>query len=162
MQGTRVASQGVLPTVADRNMVIAGVADFTGDTRPDILWHNNKTGMNSFWRLKGVSILKSSIPTFATPARSEIAAIGDLNHDGKADILWRDTKTGTATAWYMNRTARASTAVLSALASIRGYEVMIGRITADDGNILCRRISTGATRIWSLSGITPVSASILS
>src|ERR1043165_9857859 len=47
---TVVDTAGHAVTVTDTtNWRVAGVADFSGDLKPDILWHNGSTGATQIW-----------------------------------------------------------------------------------------------------------------
>src|SRR5882762_728300 len=65
MNGTTLLSSGaVFSTVADLNWSIAGVGDFDGDGKADILWRNSATGENTLWSMSGAS-LSSGAPVNA-------------------------------------------------------------------------------------------------
>jgi hypothetical protein len=53
MTGGTLTSAASLATVADLNWKIAAVGDFDGDSKSDILWHNNATGQNQIWFMNG-------------------------------------------------------------------------------------------------------------
>jgi chitodextrinase len=57
MNGATVLSSGaVFATVSDLNWSIAGVGDFDGNGKSDILWRNRATGENAIWFMNGASI----------------------------------------------------------------------------------------------------------
>lgn len=81
---------------------VAGVGDFNGDGRADILWRNN--GSIDLWYANS-----GSGPVAFTPqspiALSSVWAIqnvGDYNGDGFADILLRNTASGDVVEWLSN------------------------------------------------------------
>ena len=41
---------------------IAGLADFNGDSKPDILWRNTSTGENYVWYMDGVTVIGGGSP----------------------------------------------------------------------------------------------------
>jgi FG-GAP-like repeat len=80
-------------------MAIAGVGDFDGDGRADILWRDD-TGNVFMWLMSGNVIAKSYLTANIWTGWS-IVGTGDFNGDGKADILWRDTS-GNVAGWLMS------------------------------------------------------------
>ncbi|TMH93500.1 MAG: VCBS repeat-containing protein [Betaproteobacteria bacterium] len=69
MNGTTIlAGEGFLRTVADLNWKIAGVGDFDGDGKADILWRNSSTGENYIWLMNGLSTASQGSVNFVDPA----------------------------------------------------------------------------------------------
>ena len=102
MNGTTVSHVGIvwnLPVA----WLPAGVADFDGDGRDDILWRDS-SGNVAIW-LTFSNRLSSTISNVSP----DWAIVGtrDLNADGRADIIWRDTG-GNTSIWFMNGTTLAS------------------------------------------------------
>src|SRR5438552_17744271 len=56
MNGTAIASEGSLRTVADQNWQIAGTGDFDGDGNADIVWRNAATGEDYIYLMNGTTI----------------------------------------------------------------------------------------------------------
>src|SRR5438105_9807647 len=89
MNGTAIlAGEGPLRTVADLNWTIAGIGDFDGDGRADILWRNTSTGQNYIYLMNGTSILTEGYLRTVAAQRWQVAGIGDFDGDGKEDDLW--------------------------------------------------------------------------
>jgi hypothetical protein len=78
---------------------VAGVADFNGDSRDDILWQKFD-GTTTNWLAQGQGALAdNSGHFFANPGAGwHIAGTGDFNGDHRADILWRKDD-GSITNW---------------------------------------------------------------
>jgi hypothetical protein len=96
MDGTTIKpTEGFIRTVTDQNWRVAGVGDFDGDGKADILWRNSGTGENYLYPMNGTTILGTEgyIRTVAD-LNWQTQAVGDYNGDGKADILWRNSATG--------------------------------------------------------------------
>ena len=83
-QVVKAAGAGSAPA----NWSIAGVGDFNGDGKSDILWHDT-SGNVGIWDMKDSQILKT--PSIASaPSNWSIAGVGDFNGDGKSDIVWQN------------------------------------------------------------------------
>lgn len=106
-----------LPAVSDLYWQIEGVADFSLDGKPDLLWRNARTGATAIWYLDGANFAAA---TDVTPAQANLAArvlaIADFNGDGRPDIAWRDTLTGNNELWLMNNATRTAVVPMPAVA----------------------------------------------
>jgi hypothetical protein len=96
---------------------VAGIGDFDGDGRSDILWRNS-SGEVAAWLMNGSAVSAGGDVTFGGAAARpdatwSIAGIGDFNHDGNSDILWRNDS-GAMSEWLMNGTAVMQSVVPSA------------------------------------------------
>jgi hypothetical protein len=94
----------VEPTLSDPNWSIVGVADFNGDSKPDLLWRDSSTGRTTIWYMDGPTWnggYADVQPTVSDPDW-QIVAIRDFNTDGSPDLLWRNSSTYRTTVWYMN------------------------------------------------------------
>jgi hypothetical protein len=92
---------------------IAGVADFDGDKKADLLWRNNNNGFVAVWlsdltSATGFKIQsKFAVLNAATGSETVISpggeytveAVRDFNGDGKADLFWRDISAGKTGVW---------------------------------------------------------------
>jgi hypothetical protein len=86
-------------TTLDANWT-SSIADFNGDGKTDIFWHNQATGENTTWLMDGGSIVTE---TFLAPSSTTAqATFGDFNNDGRTDIYWRDYGTGADEIWTTN------------------------------------------------------------
>ena len=106
-----------------RSWSIAGIGDFNGDGKSDILWRN-ANGALIDWTMNGSQITASqSLSRWAAglgsaDSRGASPGIGDFNGDGKSDILWRNAN-GTLIDWTMNGSQIASTQNRHAWAAAR-------------------------------------------
>ena len=101
----RIISQGLLPTV-DTSWTVAGIGDFNGDGKSDILWRKND-GTNYVWHVNG-AVITGGVLSIASqgllPAVDTtwiVAGIGDFNGDGKSDVLFRKSD-GTNYVWHVD------------------------------------------------------------
>ena len=103
MNGTTILpSEGYIRTVADQNWQVAGVGDFDGDGKADILWRNGVSGENYLYFMNGTTILASEGYIRTVDTAWQGAGIGDFDGDGKADILWRNASSGQNYLYPMN------------------------------------------------------------
>jgi hypothetical protein len=78
---------------------IAGIADFNGDGRDDILWRNTDGRMTDWLGAASGALQPNSANLLETVSTDwKAAGVGDFNGDGKADILWRNDD-GRITDW---------------------------------------------------------------
>src|SRR5207248_412350 len=93
--GTAIAGEGYIRTVAEQNWQVAGVGDLDGDGKGDIVWRNGATGENYVYFMDGLAI-KPSEGYLRTVGdlNWRIAGVADFDGDGAADILWRNAATG--------------------------------------------------------------------
>ncbi|MCK1706016.1 VCBS repeat-containing protein [Bradyrhizobium sp. 146] len=85
-----------LGTAPNSQWDISGTGDFNGDSKADILWHNNVSGDAFIWASGGTgptTQLGTINPTWT------VAGVGDFKGDGVDDILWFNTSSHQAVYW---------------------------------------------------------------
>src|SRR5205809_2794953 len=119
MNGTTIVTEGYLRTVADLNWNVAGIGDFDGGGKDDILWRNSAAGENYIYPMNGLSI-KPAEGYLRTVADQnwQVVGTGDFGGDGKADILWRNSATGENYIYLMNVTAIVTEGYLRQVADL--------------------------------------------
>ena len=99
---------------------VAGVGDFNGDNRDDILWRNDNGQLSNWLGQANGGFAANDANAFTSVGTSwKIAAVGDFNGDGRDDILWRSDAgqlsdwLGTASGGWQNNDANALVGVPS-------------------------------------------------
>jgi VCBS repeat protein len=145
----------------DAGWSIAGLSDFNGDGRADVLWRNSG-GPLALWTVNGNTItdsasVKDSAGNLVQPDASwSVAGVGDFNFDGKSDILWRNSG-GSLAVWSMN----GSTIASSGLVTSGGRAVSLdaswsvagaGDFNADGKTDVIWRSASGEIVEWQMNG----------
>jgi len=143
--------------VADTNWEIAGVGDFNGDGKPDILWRNygtsGWTGTDLVWYMNGTTIAWQELLYTVTDPNWRIVGVGDFNGDTKPDIVWRNYGTGMDVVWYMNCGAIVGQDVLYTVTNPNWKIVGVGDFNGDGkSDILWRDYGTGMNVVWYMNG----------
>src|SRR5438876_10965617 len=158
MNGTSIlAGEGYLRTVADLNWKVAGIGDFDGDGRADILWRNTSTGQNYIYFMNGTVILPTEgyIRTVADP-NWQVAGVGDFDGDGKADIVWRNRTSGHNYLYAMDGTTiKPTEGYLRTVADLAWQIAAVGDYDGDGkSDLLWRNSSTGENYLYPMDGTT--------
>ncbi len=151
-----ISSSNLIATVP-APWTVAGIGDFNGDGKADILWRNTVTGDNVVFLMNGSTITSSAL-VGTVPVNWSVAGIGDFNGDGKADILWRENSTGANVISLMNG---ASVSAYQGIAAIPpSWNVAeVGNFGSDGkAGILWRNSSTGDA-VVSLTNGTAITSS---
>jgi YD repeat-containing protein len=96
----------VPPLLADLSWQVAGLADFTLDGKPDILWRHQTSGQLVFWAMDGVTQTAGDFldPEQISDLNWKVMATRDMDHDGRPDIVWRHAVSGQISLWHMDGT----------------------------------------------------------
>ena len=165
MNGAQITSAqnvtlGGTPVAPDASWNVAGLGDFNGDGKSDILWRNNNGALID-WTMNGSQITASQNVTLggspvAPDSSWNVAGFGDFNGDGKSDVLWRNAN-GTLVDWTMNGAQIASSqdvtlggnpAMPDASWSVAG----IGDFNGDGKSDILWRNTNGTLIDWTMNG----------
>ena len=160
------AASGVVQQIGGA-WAIAGVGDFTGDGRVDVLYRNATTGQTYLDVMNGAAIDWSAsgfTSAQVTDTRWSVAAVADFDGDGRTDVLWRyansadaaDPLNGTLYEWSMNGTTVASSGLLSQQASGNWQVVGTGDFDGDGRADILFRYENAANASDALNGLTYV------
>jgi beta-glucanase (GH16 family) len=148
------------PAVPNASWSVAGIGDFGGDGRSDILWRNTDGALMD-WTMDGSQIASTQEVTLqgnaALPEASwSVAGIGDFNGDGRSDILWRDSN-GTLMEWAMNGSQITSSQQVTfqgapAMPDSSWQMAQIGDFNSDGSSDILWRNSAGALLEWTMNG----------
>src|SRR5687768_7213264 len=73
---------------------IAGVADFDGDAKADILMRNILSGELSVWYMNGAEVVDAPLLATSKPLPWRVVDVGDFDGDDDVDIVFRDPVSG--------------------------------------------------------------------
>src|SRR5437879_13836821 len=85
MNATTVLTGGFVRQVADPSWKIAGVGDFDGDGKADILWRSSATGENYMYFMNGTTVRAEDVVLRVADSAWKSADEGDSVGDGRAD-----------------------------------------------------------------------------
>jgi hypothetical protein len=149
------ATEGYVRTVPDQNWQVAGLGDFDGDGKSDVLWHNAVTGQSYVYFMDGLTIKPTEgyIRTVAD-TNWKIAAVADLDGDGKADIFWRNSATGQQYVYLMDGLNIVNEAWLRTAGT--DWKIVGSGDVDGDGkaDIVWRNFVTGENYIYTMSGLS--------
>lgn len=156
MNGTTfIGPTSLNSTSSNLNWEIGGVADFSGDGKPDILWRNKGDGRNVIWIMNNAVISQVKALPVNTDQNWVIGGVGDFNHDGSPDIVWHNKADARNFIWAMTGTDVMSEIPLPNNANTGWEIVSVGDYT-NDGNIdiLWRNYVDGRNMLWKMDQFT--------
>ena len=162
LNGTAIlAGEGNLRTVSDLNWEVAGIGDFDGDGKADILWRNQANGQNYIYFMggDGKTIIAEGFIRTLTDLHWKVAGVGDFDGDGKADILWRNSANGQNYIYPMHGlTIKLGEGYIRTVADPNWQVVGVGNFDGSapsaTADILWRNQANGQNYVYLMNGTT--------
>ncbi|MBF0316915.1 MAG: VCBS repeat-containing protein [Nitrospirae bacterium] len=155
MNGADVVDAKVLDGSPGRDWVVAGVGDFDGDGRDDIIFRHEGIGKLAIWLMDGTTARASMVQLPLKDPQWRIARVGDFDGDGKADILYKNVRTGDVAIWFMDGTTVKDAKIVATVADDSWHIVRVGDYNGDGKlDILWQNDTTGLLYMWFMDGAT--------
>jgi hypothetical protein len=143
-------------TVGDTDWEIRALADFNGDTHPDVVWQHNTNGRLAVWLMSGSSLLAGS--GFATLSGTsaetdldwKIVGAGDMNRDSQTDLFWRHEGSGAMRVWHMSGVEQWDSVDLPQVVNDLDWEINGIADMNGDGwlDLIWRHYTNGGVAAW--------------
>jgi len=132
---------------------VAGVADFNGDGRSDLVFQNLTTHQIAIWFMNGPNYAGGVLLPYTFAAGWQVAGVGDVNGDGLPDLVFQNQSTGQIALWFMNGSAYTDGFVLTT-APAAGWKVAgVGDYNGDGyADLLFQNPTTNQAAVWYLQG----------
>jgi len=134
-----------------RGWSVAGIGDFNGDHKSDVLW--KKPGGGVELALMNGTGTRTYFDLMPDGRGWSVAKVADFNADGRADILWKNTD-GSVSLWLMDGGNIVQRTPLMPAGS--GWDPVLTGDFNGDGNadIVWFHAASGATSLWLMNGTT--------
>jgi hypothetical protein len=112
MQGVNYLSGANLSHAAP-GWKLGGTGDFNFDGKPDLVLHNEPTGLTRIWYMNGAVRASEGLPPTQSDLAMKLVATGYFDTDGRLDLLWRHQSTGAMLVWFMDGHTRLGTGAIT-------------------------------------------------
>ena len=136
-------------------------ADFDGDTRTDVVLHNQSTGEVAIWLLNENLTIRAGAIIGSAPAGWQIRAAGDVNADGKDDVILQHETSREVAIWRMDAFVITGAGVIASPAA--GWSVRTSGDFNGDGrnDIALHNSQTGEIALWLMNDLTITGAGVI-
>jgi len=145
--------------MSSAGLTYAGLGDFNGDGRYDIMWRNAASNLATGWLLNGRTVFANCVVgnSGGVPPEWVVGTIGDLDGDGRADVIWRNTVTTAVNGWLLNglyRKTGGSIGNIPLAWTLRASADLNGDTKND---LIWTNSTTGQVNGWIMDGLTKLS-----
>lgn len=153
MNGTQVASETNIGTInAPGGWRYAGMGDFNGDGKTDLLLLNDTSHGVAVWLMNGTQVTANpQIGTISASAGWRFADIGDFNGDNTSDLLLLSDNTHGVAVWELNGTQVFANPQVGTMASGDTYAGLQDVNGDHKSDILFQNTSTHALTVWEMN-----------
>jgi hypothetical protein len=168
LHGTTETGGGVIPNAAFNSSVwqIAGVGDFNGDGKPDLVYHNVSTGLTEIQFLNGINGAGGgAIANGAFGPEWNIVGLGDFTGNGNLDLVYQRPSDGLVEIQLLDGTTSVGGGPIagSPFNSPDWRVVGVGDFNHDGkADLIYRNSVSGVTEVQFLHGTTPLGGGVLS
>jgi hypothetical protein len=154
MNGNQITSSGNVIKVSSLDWEIIDTGDINADGKDDVMWRNNRSGVNVVWLMDGMT-LERRYQLNTVPVSWLLAGLGDVNGDGTADLVWREQRNkGRNVIHLINQAGTIQDSI--EINRIRGIDWQIADILDLNGDgkddIFWRKTSESKTYIYLMDG----------
>ncbi len=153
----RVTSSDAMLSVSvadssNTNLVPKDIGDFTGDDKPDILFHNQNSGMVLLWEMDGTTKIRNINILANSNTNLQVAGIGDFDGDGDNDIATFNGNSGALVIWVMEGVTKLRNEVVLSGANLNLAPRGVGDMDSDGiPDLVLRNNNSGAVRVWTMN-----------
>ena len=147
---TAVIPQAFNNGILDTTWKIEDVSDYTGDSKPDILWRNVKTGQVVYWEMNEFRPVKAELIQTVADLNWEIEAVDKFTGETQKSIFWRNKQTGQMVLWRMSGTKLNTIVPIDLNLKDLTWKVVATTDLNGDGNsdIVWQNQVTNAATVW--------------
>jgi FG-GAP-like repeat len=156
---------GPVPAPGSPSFEIAGVSDFNGDGKGDVVWHSQQ-GETVIWFMNGATFLRATALPRVPDAQWNIVGVSDMNGDGQSDLVWQHWPQPGAggkvdrpnSIWFMNGSTVTSAQMFQSAGDPHWVIETVGDNNGDGkGDLLWRNDVTGDCVFWYMNATTILS-----